>query len=300
MRRNSVPASYAIVESWPDLGDPHKILVQPPEAPIIARKSTKCDPISFNPASYRLSNGAKPFVPRAQPKLSSSPASLYPLLEELDVGEGLSCLDHSELAAQFVRGEQIASSEPPVMFCTMIGTVYSQVMIRDTIKVAIQNTERFLPECLHLDSISRLVESFHSLAIELLDILKFGDPRLYTTPITKTNESTQPETGLGTMKYTSNFHHVHRDIRQDASYATFPISNNLIVFARIAKRKQPSVRIRRLEIAELLLECTDGSSEAQASPSNFQVIGKDMLKAYVKMLSRTRRPLGWSGWYPTT
>lgn len=86
-----------------------------------------------------------------------------------------------ELAAQFVRGEQIASSEPPVMFCTMIGTVYSQVMIRDTIKVAIQNTERFLPECLHLDSISRLVESFHSLAIELLDILKFGDPRLYTT-----------------------------------------------------------------------------------------------------------------------
>jgi len=94
MRRNSVPASYAIVESWPDLGDPHKILVQPPESPIIARKSTKCDPISFNPASYRLSNGAKPFVPRAQPKLSSSPASLYPLLEELEVGEGLSCLDH--------------------------------------------------------------------------------------------------------------------------------------------------------------------------------------------------------------
>ena len=158
----------------------------------------------------------------------------------------------------------------------------------------------FFPECSYLDSASHLVETFQALTIELLDILKFGDPRLYTTPIMTTNESTQPDTcSLGTMKYISKFCPVHRGIRKDASYATFPISNDLIVFARIPKRKQPTNRIRRLEIAELLLEHTEGT-EAEARPPEFQVIGKDMLKAYVKMLSRTRRPLGWSGWYPAT
>ena len=148
MRRNIAAASYAIVESWPDLGDPRKIIVQPPESPNTFADSLTGDSSSLKSASYRQSGSAKPFVPRAQPKRSSAPASLYPLLEELDLGQGLSCLANSELAAQFIRGELNGSSEPPAMFRTMIGTVYSQVMIRDTVKLAIQNAERFFSRVL--------------------------------------------------------------------------------------------------------------------------------------------------------
>ncbi|KAH7399767.1 hypothetical protein BKA64DRAFT_670354 [Cadophora sp. MPI-SDFR-AT-0126] len=278
IRRHSAPARHAPFEFLPNLNNLPEIFVQPPQSAPATPAYEEHDPSLLKPPPFRFSSRTKPLFSPSQPSISLPPVNSHTLPEQPDLSQ-----------------QQIF---------TMGGAVYSQEMIRDLVRLVLENAATFFQGFIDVKVLGRLISDFQSLEAELLDLLKFGDPRGYTTAFMTVNENLQPKPrSYATMKYTSDFKRVFRSIQTDASYATFPISNNLIIFARIVRRKLHTRRVGSLEIAELLLEHTEntqsgpGAVEVNVNPSTLLVIGKDMLNSYVEMLSCTRTPMGWSGWY---
>ncbi|PVH74017.1 hypothetical protein DL98DRAFT_575942 [Cadophora sp. DSE1049] len=154
MRRHSAPARHAPFEFLPNLKDLPEIVVQAPASPSITPEHREHDSSLLKPALLRLSARAKPFVLRARPSISSPPVSIHPLPEQPDLGQGISCLEES-LTAEVIMGQQIGSSKDPVTFRTMAGAVYSQEMIRDLVRKALQNAADFFRGFLEMENFSR-------------------------------------------------------------------------------------------------------------------------------------------------
>ncbi|KAK0102244.1 hypothetical protein ONS95_005867 [Cadophora gregata] len=284
---NPSPVRHTLFEHLPQLKDLPKITPWPPMSPNTVSQNMEHNSNVMKPAPTPLQGSAKPFVPQAQARPSFAPPSpkLNPLVPE------------------FTLESEIGSSGLPVGARSLNRTVHSQEMIRDLVRLALQNAAELFQESHKMEVLCGLIAQFHELENELLDILKFGDPRDYTAAITAPDETLHPDQArhrmMSAMQYTSKFSRVLVSIQRNASYAAFPISNNLIILARIVKNKSTNSPIRPLEMAELLLEDTE-VIEADAPSSKMLVIGKDMLNSYVKKLSRTRKLIGWTGWYQAT
>ncbi|KAH9214417.1 hypothetical protein DL95DRAFT_462183 [Leptodontidium sp. 2 PMI_412] len=212
-------------------------------------------------------------------------------------------------------GDQSSGSS----FRAMTGIMYSEKKIRDLVIKAKDNAKAFpfSQEFGNKYNQGTSQAEYQSMTRGLLDILKFGDPREYLTPINSYIEPLESVANSnGAMRHISDLSSVSQSIKEEGSYATFPISNNLIVFARVLRghevirnqtkresqgakstsRTLPSRHIPELEIAELLLGFTRGTSDA-IDMFSFSVIGRKMLDGYLQVLAKKRKVYAFTGWY---
>ncbi|CZT01410.1 uncharacterized protein RAG0_09056 [Rhynchosporium agropyri] len=191
--------------------------------------------------------------------------------------------------------------------------------IRDLVTMATQHIAAF-PFCqeYYVKHNSDILQSeHHSLTRELRDVLRFGNPKEYMTPLELCPQETQSRDKYnGVRQWNQDISVILQSLQDDGSYATFPISHNLILFARVCQGPRHrlslsnvefnqsedtlqtinSVHELKLEIAEFILTSTE-NSENHADMFNFPVIGRKMLDCYLQVMAKTRTAIKFTGWY---
>ncbi|KAL2071073.1 hypothetical protein VTL71DRAFT_12308 [Oculimacula yallundae] len=209
------------------------------------------------------------------------------------------------------RKLELRSSKPSNIFALLTGNFIRKKAIQDIVRLVTQKSKTF-PFCQEYDQAS-VQTDYRSMMIELCTILRFGNPLEFLAPVDPHMDLIGSVAHSSTIQQTHSLSAVTESLQETGSYATFPISNDLIIFARILSDHGQRASLSevkscpanlmllttyspQLEIAELLL-CSTKYSENHADMFDFPVIGGRMLSCYLQVMAKTRVGITFSGWY---